>query len=373
MLRRIAIRYLCWSALDKNEKENLKVSKRMLISFLNTYPFIILLFEYVIQYTNEVSKRVAFSYLIPVRNGMDFLPKFRNVIDTYSINTNDEVVIINDTSSDGTEDFLKSWSKKNPAVKVLNNLSPGLVNALNLGISECGHEWIARFDVDDVYSSERLNLQSAAIEKDTAAIFCDYSISTKSGTRLSSIKSGISSEATRISLIRSRRTPHPGVIFNREAVLNAGGYRVEDFPCEDLSLWLRLSNTHKIATVPIELLNYRINPGSISSSQRVNMKAKKYEILKRYPITKDEVFRYVSMFQDYINFTKSFSFPINRVSASLEEIQACSRVFEYAVPKRSEFMEYSRLKDGIQIEVEKFRNIYELLARNSYKRFSNPF
>ena len=329
-------------------------------------------FQYLIQYTNEVSTRVAFSYLIPVRNGMRFLPKFRNQIDAFCADSNDEVVIINDTSSDDTEKFLKVWSAENPALKVLNNSSPGLVNALNLGILECSNDWIARFDVDDLYSSERLISQAFAIESNTAAIFCDYSISSQNGFRLSSIKTGISSEATRISLIRNRRTPHPGVVFNREAVLNAGGYRVEDFPCEDLSLWLRLSRSHKITTVPIELLNYRINPESISSSQRVKMKSKKYEILKKYAVSNQEVLSYISMFQDYVNLTKSSSFSFNRIVTSLDEIQAYSKIFGYLIPKQNEIIEYSGLRNEFEFGIERFRNAYGLLARNSYKRFSNP-
>jgi glycosyltransferase involved in cell wall biosynthesis len=320
-----------------------------------------------------MSKRVAFSYLIPVRDGMKFLPNFRKDIDSISKNSNDQIVIVNDASSDETEIFLRKWSATNPALKVLNNPSPGLVNALNLGLSECNNDWIARFDVDDIYSIDRLSIQSYAIQKDTAAIFCDYSISTINGVRLSSIKTGISSEATRISLIRNRRTPHPGVIFNKEAVLGVGGYRIDDFPCEDLSLWLRLSHRNKISSVPFELLNYRVNPGSISSSNRVNMMKKKYEILNTFPITIDEVLLHISSFQDYMEFTSSLSYPINRVVASLGDIHTCSRIFGYTIPKKNEIIGRSRDRDELSFRKEMIRNTFELVARNTYKRFSNPF
>jgi glycosyltransferase involved in cell wall biosynthesis len=318
-------------------------------------------------------KRIAFSYLIPVRNGMAFLPQLRNVVDKISFNTNDEIVIINDGSTDGTDKFLSQWCLSNPALKVLNNTSAGLVSALNLGISASSRDWIARFDVDDVYSLERLNVQADAIQNDVAAIFSDYCISTERGTRVSSIKTAISSEATRISLIHNRRTPHPGVVFNKEAVLSVGGYRLEDFPCEDLSLWLRLSKSHRITTVPQELLKYRINRGSISSTQRVRMLTKKFEILRKYPLTQVEVFNHVSKFQDYLDLIAFDPCVLNRVVNSLEDIQECSRLFGYEVPKGKEIIKETTLANNRSLKIEKCRNLVELIARNSYKRISNPF
>jgi glycosyltransferase involved in cell wall biosynthesis len=320
-----------------------------------------------------MKNRIAFSYLIPVRNGMTFLPQLRNVVDKLSYNTNDEILIINDGSTDGTDMFLSQWGLDNPALKVLRNTSAGLVNALNLGVSRSSRDWIARFDVDDVYSLERLNVQADAIQNDVAAIFSDYCISTKQGTRVSSIKTAISSEATRISLIHNRRTPHPGVVFNKDAVLSVGGYRLEDFPCEDLSLWLRLSKTYRITTVPIELLKYRINRGSISSTQRVKMLTKKLEILRKYPITQEEVFNHVSEFQDYVDLIASDPFVLNRVVNSLEDIHECSRVFGYEVPKGKEIIKETSLANNHSLKIEKCRNLIEFIVRNSYKRISNPF
>ena len=304
---------------------------------------------------------------------MAFLPQLRNVVDKLSHNTSDEIVIINDGSTDGTDKFLRHWSLDNPALKVLCNTSAGLVSALNLGISASSRDWIARFDVDDVYSLERLNIQAGAVQNDVAAIFSDYSISTKQGKRVSSIKTAISSEATRISLIHNRRTPHPGVVFNKEAVLSVGGYRLEDFPCEDLSLWLRLSENYRITTVPVELLKYRINRGSISSTQRVKMLTKKLEILGRYPITQEEVFNHASKFQSYLDLISSDPFVLNRAVNSLEDIHECSRVFGYELPKSKEIVKETSLANNRSLKFEKYRNLIELIVRNSYKRISNPF
>ena len=315
---------------------------------------------------------MAFSYLIPIRNGLAFLPAFRIMIDNLSRNTNDEIVIVNDGSTDGTGEFLGLWSKDNPALKIVNNKISGLVNALNLGISECSNKWIARFDVDDTYSLQRLDLQAENIHGDIAAIFSDYTIATRNGVIVSKVRSAIFSEATRISLVKNRRTPHPGVIFNKAAVQSVGGYILDDFPCEDLSLWLRLSKNYPVGSVPIDLIKYRINPGSVSSTQRTKMTLKKHDILKKYPLTKSEILDFASRFEEYIESVNDASMAVNRIASSLQEIQHCSEIYGYSLPKTKEIIRDSTFVNNFKLKKEDARNLCELIIRNSYKRMSKP-
>ncbi len=319
-----------------------------------------------------MQRRIPFSYLVPIRNGMAYLPNFRMMIDEISENTNDEIVIVNDGSIDGTGEFLKLWSKNNPAIKIVNNKVPGLVNALNLGIEECSYEWVARFDVDDTYSRQRLNVQADAINSNTAAIFSDYAIATKNGRIISRIHSAVFSQATRISLIRNRRTPHPGVVFSKAAVQSAGGYILDDFPCEDLSLWLRLSKNDQIRTVPFELIKYRINPGSISSTQKTRMIQKKYEVLNRHPLIENEIMEFSSRFSEYVELLSSSSMAENRIASSLQEIQHCAKVYGYSLPKTNDIISDLTLINVLRFRKENARNFSETIIRNSYKKISMP-
>lgn len=294
------------------------------------------------------------------------------MIDDLSRNTNDEIVIVNDGSNDGTVEFLSLWSKDNPALKIVNNKISGLVNALNLGILECSNQWIARFDVDDTYSIQRLDLQAESIQGDIAAIFSDYTIATKNGVTVSKVRSAIFSEATRISLVKNRRTPHPGVIFNKAAVQSVGGYILDDFPCEDLSLWLRLSKNSPVGTVPIDLIKYRINPGSVSSTQRTKMTLKKQDVLRKYPITKSEIVDFASRFDEYVESVKDVSMAVNRISSSLQEIHHCSETYGYSLPKTREIIRDSTFINTFNLRREDARNLCELIIRNSYKTISKP-
>jgi hypothetical protein len=174
-------------------------------------------------------------------------------------------------------------------------------------------------------------------------------------------------------LINNRRTPHPGVIFNKAAVQSVGGYQVEDFPCEDLSLWLRLSKDNQICTAPYELMNYRINPSSISSTQRMKMKSKKLEILEKYPVTQNEVMKFISHFSEYITLFESSPSGLNRIASSLQEIKQYSKILGYELPKNSEITNQITLSQRLNLRIETGRNVYEMIIRNLYKKLSSPF
>ena len=207
------------------------------------------------------------SVLMSVRNGARFLP--RSIKDIQSnVSQSDEILIINDGSNDETGELLYNWALIDSRVRLITTEPIGFVRALNLGMKEAGNDWIARFDVDDIYPNDRLSNQRALISSEISAIFCDYEFWSETHTTLGVIPSAIVPSATAVSLVSSQRTPHPGVIFNRISALEVGGYREEDFPAEDISLWLRMAKSGNLITSSKVLLNYRLSQTSISGSNR---------------------------------------------------------------------------------------------------------
>jgi glycosyltransferase involved in cell wall biosynthesis len=220
------------------------------------------------------------TFLIPVKNGYNYLNNFRKIIES-NANPHDEIVIIDDGSNDGSNEFLKAWSKSQNNIKLIVTSGIGIVESLNLGIKHSTNQWIARFDVDDDYEPNRINLQKNSITNSTAAIFTDYDFIDNDNNSYGYLTSPIFPDATAISLVNSSRTAHPSAMFDKEAVLEAGGYLLEDFPAEDLSLWIRLSKIGKIISVPELLLHYRIRKGSITLNQRNESIAKKLELVSK--------------------------------------------------------------------------------------------
>lgn len=248
------------------------------------------------------------SVLMAVRNGAQFLPNSIKDIES-NVFEDDEILVINDGSSDDTENLLKNWAKTNSQVRVITTEALGFASALNLGIREATNSWIARFDVDDRYPQNRLAVQRALISDEVSAIFCDYEFWSETKKSLGVIPGAVTSDATAISLISSQRTPHPGVIFNRNTATAAGWYRAEDFPAEDISLWLRMAKIGKLITTPQVLVNYRLSQTSMSGSNRNLAKKKTAELINEFRIDDESVSKCLenwrSIFEHYDRITLS--------------------------------------------------------------------
>jgi glycosyltransferase involved in cell wall biosynthesis len=261
----------------------------------------------------------AVTVLMPIKNGGEFLLNaIRNI--EAMLGQSDEVIVIDDNSTDETPLMLKKWVALNPQVRVITNTGSGLVDALNLGLREATSEWIARVDVDDQYDPRRLSVQRELIKSDVVAIFCDYELFYDGVRSLGTIHSAVFSPAVSTSLISGQRTAHPSVLFNKSAATSAGGYLKQDFPAEDLSLWLRMSRLGKLVSSPEVLLHYRVGKSSVSGIRRNEMKMMKevhlrqiginpidikafgekyFELFEMYEGVKDATARQILLFRDF--------------------------------------------------------------------------
>jgi glycosyltransferase involved in cell wall biosynthesis len=226
--------------------------------------------------------------LMPVRNGMKFLGRSRVTLDA-SLAPGDELIIINDNSIDGTSKFLEKWQDENSQVRVIENKGSGLISSLQLGVAESQNNWIARYDVDDEYPTNRLKIQRNAISEGVGAIFSDYKFISDSDLNLGVLPSPIENHATSISLVNGNRTPHPSVLFCKDAYSESRGYRDFDYLVEDLSLWLRMSRVSKIISVPEVLLNYRLHSNSVTLSNQSEMRKNKRALLHNIGIYEPDV------------------------------------------------------------------------------------
>jgi glycosyltransferase involved in cell wall biosynthesis len=222
---------------------------------------------------------------MPVKNGMQFLAKSRIDIEN-NLGPSDEIVLIDDNSDDGTEKFLIDWAKVQDKLNVVKTKGNGIVDALNLGLQECNNQWVARFDVDDEYESNRITKQKTFTNQKPVAIFSDYDFIDDFGNNFGSITSPVLPSPTALSLARSVRTAHSSVLYDKYAVIESGGYLREDFPAEDLSLWLRLSKNGDLISVPEKLLHYKLRKGSVTNMKRDSALKKRDDLIKQIGISK---------------------------------------------------------------------------------------
>jgi glycosyltransferase involved in cell wall biosynthesis len=304
------------------------------------------------------------SVLIPIRNGSQYLDQFKKTMES-SLSTLDQIVAIDDGSSDGTLAFLRKWEAISSKLVVLKTNGIGLVGSLNLGLKHSSNRWIARYDIDDDYEDNRIDLQRLSIKKEAVAIFSDYNIIDEQNRNYGFITSPILPSPTAISLANSVRTAHPSVLFNKEAVIEAGGYREIDFPAEDLSLWLRMAKIGEIISIPRCLLHYRVRKGSISSLKRENAFQKKHEVLKNISINEEDLNFCLGNMKEIFDFYDSFDKSEQRKILFIRDLLATSHFLEKyrsktlrGITKEISFMfKLSSLNELFALEINKNRRI----------------
>ena len=221
--------------------------------------------------------------LIPVRNGQSTVKAA--ITDLLAgMDQGDEILVVDDGSEDLTPGILNSIQRVDSRVQVVSTSGLGLVGALNVGLSQATHRWIARADADDRYPLGRLPAQRQAIRPRVVLVTGDYRVVT-AGRSIGDIPCALTHPFVVASLINPQRVPHPGVLFDRAAVLEAGGYRAEDFPAEDLALWLRLARAGEFVGLPDIAVDWTMSPGSITHGhQRVQREMTDTLVLEHFPM-----------------------------------------------------------------------------------------
>ena len=230
------------------------------------------------------------SGLLPIHNGSQWINKSLPTI-LNSLGTLDELVVIDDGSTDKTFETISEFVKKDARIVIHRFAHSGLVSSLNMGLKLAKNNWIARFDIDDLYPSDRLVNQRSLILKNenVGAIFSDYNIWKQGEYFRGRIPSPIFALQTKLSLVNSQRTAHPSALLNRELVNEVGGYLQEEFPTEDLGLWSRLTKVSQLITSEHVGLEYNRRFGSISNSMRAVIMTRKAHLIQGINFSKAEI------------------------------------------------------------------------------------
>lgn len=216
------------------------------------------------------------SVLLPVRDLEEHIENALHDLRA-ACGARDEILVIDDGSSDSTPAILTRIAKSEPRLRVVTTGGVGLVGALNLGLREAQHDWVARADGDDRYPIDRLTAQRQAIKPGVVLVTGDYEI-WGDGQFLGRIPCALTSAAVKLSLMNPQRIPHPGVLIHRPSVLKVGGYREEEFPTEDLGLWIRLSLAGEWVGVPERVLMWHLRKESISGQSRSRQRRQVVEL-----------------------------------------------------------------------------------------------
>jgi glycosyltransferase involved in cell wall biosynthesis len=212
----------------------------------------------------------AISVLIPAYDAAHTLASALGSVQRQS-ETDWEAIVVDDGSADRTPEIAAAFARKDARVRLIERAHGGIVAALQAGISQCRAPLIARFDVDDLMSRRRLELQRAALAHNPSLV------AVGSHVRLFPRATLREGRLRYEHWLRSIRTPeqvereafvecpiaHPTLLIRRSALLDFG-YRDRGWP-EDYDLVLRiLQSGQRIGVVPRRLLHWRDSAGRLS-------------------------------------------------------------------------------------------------------------
>jgi glycosyltransferase involved in cell wall biosynthesis len=236
------------------------------------------------------SRTPRVSVLLPVRNGMPYLP---DAIESLLNQTfgDFELIVINDGSTDGTAAYLESLG--DPRLRVISPGGVGLAAALNAGLAESRGQYIARQDADDWSMRDRFATEVAYLDAhpeiamvSTCAEYVDAAGETVETAWTRTVRAQQDPAQTPEQILQMMPLTccitHGSVMIRAEVVRAAGGYDQATVPAEDYDLWLRLLPQHKMVKLPDRLYAYRVHDDQSSTARRPEQMSRVVEAKLRY-------------------------------------------------------------------------------------------
>ena len=180
-----------------------------------------------------------------------------------------EFIIINDGSTDGTQDYLNRLAQEDERIRVIHQENQGLTNSLVRGCQAARGEYIARQDADDESLSQRLESQAALMDASPGAVLAtcwvddigsDGQLLARQQTLTHTIAEGDGSSVSMVGI-----PAHGSVLFRRTAYQQVGGYRTCFYYAQDCDLWLRLCACGDFQVVREALYRRTVDQTGISS------------------------------------------------------------------------------------------------------------
>lgn len=210
---------------------------------------------------------VKISLIMAVFNGEDWIEK-----SIKNINCQDfeeyEFIIVNDGSIDSTEEKILKYVEFYPKIKYYKKKHTGLTDSLNFALSKAVGKWVARIDVDDASSSNRLTkqIEIAESKQNIVLIGSNFYIK-KANSIIYTSKLPNNNNKLFYRLLNMKGFfPHSSAFFLRSKANQIGGYRNAFIKSQDHDLWLRLSEKGEIACAKDYLVQINDHNNRISNS-----------------------------------------------------------------------------------------------------------
>jgi len=211
------------------------------------------------------------SIVIPVFNGENYLDEaIRSAINqTYK---NIEILVVNDGSTDRTEQIAKSYGDR---IRYFYKPNGGVASALNMGIREMKGEYFSWLSHDDYYLPEKIEFEITAIrnQEDREMIaYCDYSLLDQKTGIFSAYKiEDYYSENERANgnlMVMQRIMDGCSMLIHVNNFQRVGMFDESLRTTQDYDMWFRMLRGKKVIHVPKVLSVARVHEKQGSQTMR---------------------------------------------------------------------------------------------------------
>lgn len=181
-----------------------------------------------------------------------------------------EILIIDDGSTDGTEEAMQDYDAnrpiKKPVIRFLRlEKNGGAANARNVGVRMALGDWIAFQDSDDIWDEGKLEKQSVCLLQNPryGMVYCGICENFPDGRKLTR------EEYHEGALFRQLATHNfidtPSMLIRKDAFLSAGAFDTAFTALEDWEFAFRFSLKYQIGCAHEILLQSSMLPSGLSS------------------------------------------------------------------------------------------------------------
>ena len=164
-----------------------------------------------------------------------------------------EIIVVNDSSTDGTETILENYANDVRVFNLQENL--GLAGARNFGIKKAKGQFIIFLDADDYLHKETLRAQKLFLEENNNldAVSVDYYLVDERGKHIEHVNANEKSIAC-------------GIMFRKDFLFNIGLYDEGFRAREEEDLRIRWNEKYNIYNIILPLYRYRMHDSNLTKN-----------------------------------------------------------------------------------------------------------
>jgi glycosyltransferase involved in cell wall biosynthesis len=218
------------------------------------------------------------SIVLPSYNGKDFLNKSIEscLNQTYK---NIELIIINDCSTDSTEQIINSYTDSR--IKYLKNeINQKLPKSLNIGFNIALGDYFTWTSDDNFYDVTAIEKMVFSLESQKVDLVCAPYFTIDNNDEITGERSvGKQSDVLIDNVVKAC------FLYKKEAHKKLNGYNPDLFLVEDYDFWIRATfENFKFYQLTEKLYYYRFHENSLTETRRKDISKALYNLLKEHEV-----------------------------------------------------------------------------------------